>query len=155
MSFKFTDINDIPGIIKSLKAVNRKGVEVGILGNAGKDENGTELATIFAANEFGTDKAGRGNKVSIPERSTLRTTFDNKKVQDKVFKSVDRILDKGVKPKQILNIMGSTMVGEVKKKILSNVPPPNAPSTKAQKRGSARTLNNTGIVRKAIDYAIV
>ena len=151
---RFTDTNHIPELLKILKKVNKKTIEAGILGDAGKNKDGESIAAYAAANEFGTNKAGRNKNVTIPERSFIRSTFDNKKSIDRVFKNVDRILVPGVNVKKILNNMGLTIKGEIVKKILSNIPPPNKPSTKAQKKGGGRTLVADGFLRKAIDFKV-
>lgn len=151
---RFTDINQIPDILKALKKANKMSVEIGILGDAGKDDDGNSIALYAATNEFGTDKAGKSKNVTIPERSWLRSTFDDDKAVDRVFKNANEIFLPGASPKKILTAMGFDMKSELVKKVLSNIPPPNKPSTKAQKKGGGRTLVADGFLRKAIDFKV-
>lgn len=52
--------------------------DIGILGEKNETVEGAlTLAGIGAVHEFGTDKAGRGNKVKIPERSFLRMPLES------------------------------------------------------------------------------
>lgn len=52
-------------------------VDIGILGeNSKSEEGGLTTAGIGAVQEFGTDKAGRGNKTVIPERSFIRMPLE-------------------------------------------------------------------------------
>ena len=52
-------------------------VDIGILGETNETvEGGYTLAGIGAVHEFGTDRAGRGNKTVIPERSFIRMPLE-------------------------------------------------------------------------------
>ena len=113
-----------------------------------------EIAEYAAANEFGTKIAGRNKNVIIPERSFLRSTFDDKKVIAKVFKKVDRVISfQKINPDVIGSTIGELMVAAVVRKINSNIQPKNADSTLLQKN-SAGTLRDEGELKKAIDYAV-
>ena len=62
-------------------------VDIGILGSTNKTvEGGLTLAGIGAVHEFGTDRAGRGNSVTIPERSFIRMPLETG--QDDIEKTV-------------------------------------------------------------------
>ena len=63
-------------------------VDIGILGKAGYTERGgITLAGIGAVHEFGTDKAGRGRKTVIPERSFIRMPLETG--QEDIEKKID------------------------------------------------------------------
>lgn len=55
--------------------------------------------------------------------------------------------------KKVLGLMGQLIKGQLQQSILSNTPPPNAPSTIARK-GHARTLIDTGHMLATVDYEI-
>ncbi len=106
-----------------------------------------DLALIAAANEFGT-RDGR-----IPERSFLRSTFDEQlnnivKLKDKLF---TMLVNQQIGSVQALALLGQFFQDKVKKKINSNVPPPNAPSTIAAK-GSSKTLIDSGQLLQSIQH---
>jgi len=52
-------------------------------------------AIIAAVHEFGTNRAGRGHKVTIPQRSFLRSTFDEKK--DEIERLIDAEVEKVIR----------------------------------------------------------
>jgi hypothetical protein len=132
--------------IKELEEIDGAEIEVGIFDS--------DIATYAAANEYGTDKAGRNKSVTIPERSFLRSTVDSKKTDEEIYDGLARIYeDKKFDAKKTLKTIGVFLVAEVKKKILSNMPPPNAPST-IEKKGSSRTLVDQGMLHKAIEARI-
>jgi len=148
---KIKDDNKIPEILRQLKKASDCVVEIGILG---RDADENEIATYAAANEFGTNRAGRNRKVRIPERSFLRSSVDDKGNRDKTFRDAARFFDLGINPLKVYESMGETMVGFVKRKINSNVGPKNKPST-IRRKGSAGTLRDTKDMAKAIDYQVV
>ncbi len=121
-----------------VKSLDGMGVEVGVFG---------DLADIATWNEYGTR--------TIPPRSFMRSTMDARasdirEVHRKVIAAVT--LGK-LQARQAMGILGTWMVAAVVKKIDSNVPPPNAPSTIRQK-GSSHTLIDTGRLRASVTYRV-
>jgi phage gpG-like protein len=68
-------------------------VDVGVL-EGGTYENGETVAYIGAVHEFGTDKAGRGKNVTIPERSFIKMPIEEK--QDEITKKAEIDLAKNL-----------------------------------------------------------
>lgn len=134
--------------IKQIRATSKLAISVGVHGDSG-EEGGTPLATIAAANEYGTEDG------HIPERSFIRSTVDEELPSLKILR--DRVLAQVVlgelNPRQAIGIMGAYLQGKIQQKIASGVPPPNAPATIAAK-GSSTTLIDTGRLRQAISYEI-
>lgn len=131
-------------IRKDLKKTDGSSVDVGILG--GKELEGTfTVAEMAAVHEFGTKRAGRSRNVVIPERSFLRSTYDEKKqVYRRILKSLYGDVLQGTKTvEQALALFGERVVGDIKKKITAIKEPPNAPSTIAGK-GFDNPLIHTG-----------
>jgi len=145
---KIKDINHIPGILKNIKKINNTIIAVGIIG-----DGESEIATYAAANEFGTRKAGRNRKVVIPERSWLRSTFDDKTKTNDALKHTDDVFNPKFNAKVAVNRVGAVMVGHVQEKIASNIPPKNAQVT-INKKKSSKTLVDKGTMRQAISFEV-
>jgi len=137
---KIVDKNRIPELTQQLKALDGKKIQVGVLGDG-------DLAVIAGANEFGVP--GR-----IPERAFLRITMDKKDTISKAVRFAERIFDRNQDPNQILDAMGASLVSSVQDTIESNIAPPNAEAT-IKKKGSAKTLQDTGRLKQGITYKIV
>jgi phage gpG-like protein len=83
MSFEFKDgessvAGDFSALEKLVEGLSGKHfVDIGILGESNQTtEGGLTLAGLGAVHEFGTDRAGRGNKTVIPERSFIRMPLE-------------------------------------------------------------------------------
>jgi hypothetical protein len=145
-------------------------VKVGVLADskAGglhqKDSEGNAkpltVAEIAAIQEFGT-KDG-----VIPSRPFIRSTFDRMRneVQRDLDKLAAEVLFGEKTPKAALDWIGLKVSAAMKKTVTtgSEVPPPNAPATKARKerRGrnskwGVRTLVDTGRMVGAITWAVI
>ncbi len=110
------------------------------------------LGKVGVWNEFGTED-GR-----VPERSFIRSTHDEQK--ENWLKLTDKLRAKVMAGMmtvdQALGTMGLTIQSAIQKKILSNVPPPNKPSTiKAKTRAGRKgdkTLVNFGQLLQGITF---
>jgi len=96
---------------------NKYYVEIGILGeNHETEEGGLTIAGIGAVHEFGTDKAGRGRKTVIPERSFIRMPLETG--QDDIEKSLEpkleELMEKGRIHRifQLIGIAGEARIQE-------------------------------------------
>ncbi|WP_240415023.1 hypothetical protein [Paenibacillus periandrae] len=95
--------------------------------------------------------------VTIPERSFIRSTFDEKKREwDRYFEKLmeELLLKYKATPKQLYDRLGARMVADVQAKITALHNPPNAHATKKRK-GSTNPLVDTGKLRQAITYRVV
>lgn len=148
MKIKDTDKGFL-AIKKALLSLKKKEIKVGILEGAGKNaKTGTLIVDYAIANEYGTSK--------IPERSFMRSTYDEK--QQEWNKTLDKIVSSVVEGnindiEQKINFVGVQMVNDIKEKIDSNIPPLLAETT-IKRKGSSRTLIDTGIMRASITYKI-
>jgi hypothetical protein len=159
------DKNDFPKIKQRVRELKRKQIQVGILGEQ-------DLAMVAHVNEYGA-KIGVTEKmrnylnamglhlkattkyIIIPERSFLRTSFDDRKNLNKVFGLAEDvfILDRTIN--DVCDRIGLFMTGAIQKKIKSNIPPGNHPFTTEQKGGKNKTLINTGRLGQGITHKIV
>jgi hypothetical protein len=114
------------------------------------------VVTYAAANEFGA-KAGRNGKVTIPERSFIRSTTDKKDYwQKEVEKAYGNIIDGKDTALSAIAKVGIIARDDIKKTISEGVPPPNAPITIAKKTVGGKVGNHplidTGIMRQSVTY---
>lgn len=97
-------------------------------------------------------------KVHIPERSFIRSTFDEN-VDDWVEYIVDRVVDLGMgesraTAREIMEGLGIRIQRDIQNKIRSIESPANAPATIARK-GSSSPLEDTGHLLQAVTYKVV
>ena len=124
------------------------GVKVGVMGDAGTSDEGTDMLLIAAVNEFGSAD-GR-----VPERSYIRAGFDKNrsKLRNTAAALWGRVLDGDMDQRQALGLLGETHQDQVQKFLTALSAPPNAASTIARKRGSANPLIDTGRLRSSIRW---
>lgn len=148
MKIKDTDKGFL-AIKKALLSLKKKEIKVGILEGAGKNaKTGTLIVDYAIANEYGTSR--------IPERSFMRSTYDEK--ESEWNKALDKIVSSVVEGnvndiEQKINFVGVQMVNDIKEKIDSNIPPALSEAT-IKRKGSSKTLIDTGIMRASITYKI-
>lgn len=149
----------LPNLERILKGLSDQSepqwVEAGILGGA-TDEDGVSVAEYAAYNEYGTSR--------IPKRPFLRTTMD--KNRDKYKRLLQGAL-KGLASSgasepvgMALTAVGREMETDVIEQIKSNMPPPNAPETRARKEarpggGYAGTLFDTGTMLGSVSFQLL
>lgn len=118
------------------------------------NEDGESIAEYAACNEYGTSE--------IPPRPFLRSTIAEQHgnwaemVKGDVMASIRGGRFEG---RRALERVGRQAQVDIQAKIMSNMPPPNAPATAARKAsrkggGYAGTLVETGAMHKAIQYEI-
>jgi phage gpG-like protein len=139
--------------VKKLKG----SVDIGVFG-----EKDSEEVIIAGANEMGTDRAGKGHNITIPQRSFLRSTLDEEK--DTARKAVDKakldVITGKVDKKKFLARLGLWFENKVKAKILAGGTPfiENAPSTAQAKKDRGREwpqpLNDQGRLRQSITHRV-
>jgi phage gpG-like protein len=133
-------------------------VKVGVLGtpeNIAPDTDGISLVGYASVNEFGTDKAGKNKNVTIPERSFIRSTVDEKKrsIASKSAHMQRRLFTGKSSIEQALGLMGEHIQNHIQDKIINLKDPPNKPST-IKKKGSSNPLVDTGRLKNSISYEV-
>lgn len=149
-------------LFKRVNEIKHSHVKVGILADdekGGLHVPGADLtvAEIAVVNEFGTEDK------RIPERSFVRSTFDDKREELVALgaKLIGGVLDGKLGTLKALNVMGSTLATAMKRKITDGegIPPPNAPSVLERKqskgKGLVRTLVDTGRLLGAITWRAI
>lgn len=144
-------------IISELKKAENSFVTVGIHQKKGekKYDNGATVVLVGATHEFGTNEAGRGGNVTIPERSWLRSTFDeNRKDWQKLTKKLyDSVLTGKSTTQKVLNQLGLVMMEKIKAKLITGDSkwPALKPKTKARKT-STQTLIDSRKLLNSINF---
>ncbi|KOY81571.1 hypothetical protein I6G82_08365 [Lysinibacillus macroides] len=143
--------NSIPQLINELKKLKKYEIHVGIFGS-----DDAEYAMIASVHEFGITIQKEKGSIVIPERSFLRSTFDEK--QNEWFKFVEKqmahVLNRRIGAKTLCERLGAKMVADVQEKLTDLDTPPNAPATIA-KKGSSNPLIDSGGLRQRITYKVV
>lgn len=101
------------------------------------------------AHEFGVPELG------IPERSFMRSTFDDK-VDDysHLFEiGIQKILDGKMSMEELVALVGERCVADIKNHISEGIPPPNAPGT-IRRKGSSTPLIDSGQMKNAVTVKV-
>ncbi|WP_288585149.1 MULTISPECIES: hypothetical protein [Lysinibacillus] len=143
--------NYIPRVIQSLKDLKKYDIEVGIFGSSG-----AEYVMIAGVQEFGITIRKERGSIVIPERSFLRSTFDDKNNDWFKFmrKQMEHVINGRINAQMLCERLGAKMVGDIQEKLTDINSPPNAPATIA-KKGSSNPLIDTGGLRQRITYKVV
>lgn len=159
--FKLSGLADLAkkatgSLQKALKGVldePKLTLSVGVFSSATHEGSTTTVAQYAAYNEFGTTK--------IPPRPFLRSTMAERQEEwtEAVKGSASSTLKSGqFNNRSILELIGKGAVKDVQAKIMSNMPPPNAPEVTARKERLGRshigTLYDTGLMHASVEYKI-
>lgn len=135
-------------IKREVERAQRREVAVGIL-QGSNDSEGTSIAEYATYNEFGTE--------DVPSRPFMAMSFDeNVAAIDSDFQRQSKRLVAGeVTADQALTVIGQKHAGRVQNTITGrNILPALAPSTIAAKKGSTKTLVDTGAMTNAVQIEL-
>lgn len=93
-------------------------------------------------------------EVKIPERSFVRSSFDDRKDIRHVVRKSLRIFDAEVSVEKIFDRIGLGITAIIQKKIKSNIQPANSPITTEIKGGKTKTLVDTGRMGQSVTHRI-
>jgi hypothetical protein len=120
-------------------------VKVGFLSGSSYPD-GTPVAAIAAANEFGVSVRGQ------PPRPFFRNMIQrNSNSWPVAIADLMRAHDNNVK--KALDLVGQGVAGQLRQSIVDLTDPPLAPSTIARK-GSSKPLVDTGHMLQSVDYEV-
>jgi len=161
------DKNNIPKIIQELNYLDQHSIQVGVFG-----EDDSTMLMIARVHEFGvqievTPKMRgflhyRGihlkkstDYINIPERSYMRTTFDEEQnnLNDLAVQEIQKVINMEKTGRQAMDMLGLYLVGAIQDKMVNIRDPPNHPATIRQK-GSSNPLIDNGHLRQSITYKI-
>lgn len=133
-------------IMRELQSAKNVFVTVGVH-EGEQNSEGLSIAEYGAYNEYGTS--------DIPERSFMRSTFDEK--QAKIKRDMDSQFSSVVEGKstvyRALQYIGERHQQDIQAKIKSGVNPENSPVT-IERKGSSKTLIDTGALVQSIRYVV-
>lgn len=165
------DTSKVDEVLKRLEELDSMYIKVGILSSAsgeilmianvhefGKDIKVTDKMRGFFLHHFGVSLKKDTKVIKIPERSFIRSSYDERK--DQVGESGDSLLTKVINGdlavRSFYELLGETTKNAIKEYLISNVnSPPNTALTIAAKHGKSNPLVNTGQLVNSIDYEIV
>lgn len=148
----------VEGLIKMLSELSRTHVEIGIIGEGDKYK-GSNITVLGVAtvHEFGVNVIDKnGNKINIPERSFIRSSYDANK--EKIFdldKEFERVLNLELSVDTFFNLVGEFSVGIIQNHLTSQVNSPPLAESTIKAKGSSNPLIDTGQLRSSITYKIV
>jgi len=126
-------------IIENLERLARTELTVGIFeGSVNRD--GIEIAPYAYRNEFG---------LGVPQRSFMRSTYEEKNGWKNGIEQVYDEVIQGRSVESAVGMLGEIVTNDIKTKISNNIPPPNAIET-VRRKGSSKTLIDTGAMRQSI-----
>ncbi len=129
------------------KLARGRAVNVGFLEGAAPEPDGTPVATVAAANEYGDPGHNR------PPRPFFRQMIQAKKAGWGVtFGAL--LKNSHMDTAQALRLMGEGMRGQLIDSINEFSDPPNAPST-IERKGFNKPLINKGHMRDSADFEVV
>ena len=131
-----------------IKQMKNSYTKVGVQAGSKEQDGVTDLVTVAAANEFGTN--------TIPERSFIRSTFEENKTELAAVSAAEvKAIVEGRKTVDTsLSLIGLLHTGQIQAKIHSNIPPPNAEAT-IERKGSSVTLIDSGQLVQSIRHVNV
>jgi len=155
MSVKDSNPKAFATLAKRLADADRAYVTVGIHEDAGRypGPDAPLVSEVAWWNEFGTSE--------IPERSFFRSTFTQKAADIEKIKKEElkKIMDGKSTVTKSLSVIGFRAQVMVQNKIKSNIPPPNAPSTKKAKAreypaNANRTLMASELLLRSVTFKV-
>lgn len=139
-------------ILRELEKAKRMEVAVGILEgsqNEGSQNEGTSIAEYAAYNEFGTG--------DIPSRPFMAMSFDENlaEINADFKRQGNRMVQGKATANVALTVIGQKHAARVQNTITGrDILPALAPSTVAAKKGSTKTLVDTGAMANAVQISI-
>jgi hypothetical protein len=135
-------------IKREVERAQRREVAVGIL-QGSTDSEGASIAEYATYNEFGTE--------DVPSRPFMAISFDENvaAINSDFNRQSKRLVAGEVTAEQALTIIGQKHAGRVQNTITGrNILPALAPSTIAAKKGSTKTLVDTGAMTNAVQIEV-
>lgn len=94
--------------------------------------------------------------VNIPERSFIRSTFDDKNDEwmDFLEKQIEKLCEFEIDARTVFQRLGAKIVGDIQEKMRDIRTPPNAPLT-VENKGFDNPLIHTGSLRRHVTWKLV
>lgn len=163
------DRSDVDKILRVLEELASTAVRIGILSSAEG-----EILMIANVNEYGCDipitNKMRGyfrgafginikrdtTKIRIPERSFIRSSYDENKGKFRTYDDyLNAVLDMKISVQEFYQMVGNACVNTIKEYIRRGNFEPDSSLTLEQKKPKTSPLINTGNLINAIDYEVI
>ena len=142
-------------VVGILSSTSGELIKIAAVQEFGADIPVTDKMRGFFAYNFGVNLKKSTTVIKIPERSYIRSSFDDKK--SRVMELGDmlyEVVNGGMSPRNFYEALGQTCVGIIQDYMINEVnSPPNSGLTIANK-GSSNPLVDTGRLVGSIDYEI-
>ena len=163
------DTNYIPEVLQELENLMKYTVQVGVLSGeadsqvlmiAHVHEYGANIEVTEAMRNYlhsqGLHLSSDTTHINIPERSYMRSGFDNrvKQVEDKLEWLVDEVINLNITAYDMYNALGAELAGLIQQYLTDVSDPRNHPYTE-QEKSSSNPLVDTGRLRQSITWQVV
>lgn len=135
------------------KRLNATGVEAGFFPDSSYENDGTSVATVAYANEYGVP----GN--NQPPRPFFRGAIDKNK--DEWVDSISNGLASGLDAKTTLEVVGAKVQADIRDSISTLMEPALSPTTirarrtrKVRRNESTKPLIDTGVMYESVSYEV-
>ena len=160
MADNIKDESRVEELLKVIDDLERTHIEIGIIGEGKKYKDKGSVITVLGVatiHEFGVDVTDKnGNKVNIPERSFIRTSYDKHKEDLFEFgKELERVLTLELPVESFFVLVGEWAVGVIQKHITEDVKEPALADSTIKAKGSDNPLIDTEQLRDSISYQII
>lgn len=146
--------DNFPQLQQLIEDLTKYRLEIGIFGE--DDGSGESYVMIANVHEFGVIISKATGNIVIPERSFMRSTFDEKERDWAKFMEsrLKKVLNFQMTVEQMYDQVGAKAVSDIQKKIRDLRDPPNAEST-IEKKGSSNPLIDSGDMRRRVTWKVV
>lgn len=143
--------DNFPKLQKAIDDLSRYALSVGIFG-----DDDASYVMIANVHEFGVTISLANGQIRIPERSFMRSTFDEKEKEWTAFleERLDRVFDFRMTVEEMYEQLGAKAASDIQEKIRTLSDPPNAEST-VKKKGSSNPLIDSGSMRQRVTWKVV
>lgn len=135
-------------IITNLAGFDGAQIHVGVLRDAGKEKDGTDLVDVAAYNEYGTKH--------IPSRPFLRIASDEKGDSwlDLAEEGITAVTAGRMNKHQVLKLVGVQAKADVRKVFGDRSKLEANKASTIRRKGSSAPLIDSGTLRRAVDYRL-
>lgn len=146
--------DNFPQLQQVVADLSKYRLEIGIFGE--DDGSGKSYVMIANVHEFGVVISKPSGNIVIPERSFMRSTFDEKEREWAKFMEgrLRKVLNFDMTVEQMYEQVGAKAASDIQRKIRDLDTPPNAEST-IEKKGSSNPLIDSGDMRRRITWKVV
>ena len=163
------DRSQVDKVLAVLEELSSKAVRIGILSSAGSEllmianvhEYGCDIHVTdrmrgFFRHEFGVKIKKSTMKIRIPERSFIRSSYDENRNKFSTYDNyLEAVLDFKISVDDFFNIIGNACVNFIKEYIKHGDFTENSSLTLENKKPKTKPLIDSGRLINAVDYEVI